>query len=129
MSFNILGQSPRPCPAATQDIRINLQNRQKAITVAMYGPANPRQPNESYWRKLASIWGVSADEAKSMRCGNCAAFNISPDMLDCISAGLGGGLDAESVIDAGTLGYCQAFHFKCAAERTCSAWIVGGPRK
>ena len=31
------------------------------------------------------------------------------------------------VVDAGELGYCEVFDFKCAAKRTCSAWIVGGP--
>jgi hypothetical protein len=25
------------------------------------------------------------------------------------------------------LGYCEAFDFKCAASRTCDAWVVGGP--
>jgi len=27
----------------------------------------------------------------------------------------------------GDLGYCEIFDFKCAAKRTCDAWIVGGP--
>jgi hypothetical protein len=31
------------------------------------------------------------------------------------------------VVDAGDLGYCEAFDFKCAASRTCDAWIAGGP--
>jgi hypothetical protein len=30
-------------------------------------------------------------------------------------------------ISAGDLGYCEAFDFKCAANRTCDAWVVGGP--
>jgi hypothetical protein len=25
------------------------------------------------------------------------------------------------------LGYCEIFDFKCAASRTCDAWVVGGP--
>jgi hypothetical protein len=28
------------------------------------------------------------------------------------------------VIDAGDLGYCEIFDFKCAASRTCRAWIA-----
>jgi hypothetical protein len=31
------------------------------------------------------------------------------------------------VIDAGDLGYCEVFDFKCASKRTCEAWIAGGP--
>jgi len=31
------------------------------------------------------------------------------------------------VIDAGDLGYCEMFDFKCASKRTCEAWITGGP--
>jgi hypothetical protein len=30
------------------------------------------------------------------------------------------------VIDAGDLGYCEIFDFKCASSRTCSAWVAGG---
>ena len=32
-----------------------------------------------------------------------------------------------AVQDAADLGYCELFHFKCAATRTCDAWLVGGP--
>jgi hypothetical protein len=31
------------------------------------------------------------------------------------------------VQEAGDLGFCEIFDFKCAAKRTCAAWIVGGP--
>jgi hypothetical protein len=31
------------------------------------------------------------------------------------------------VVEAGDLGYCDLLSFKCAADRTCAAWIVGGP--
>ena len=116
------------CPPATQDIGLNLHNRGVAINVASYGPANPRLPNVEYWQHLARQWGISAAEARTMRCGNCAAFDISPEILDCINAGLSEtGVDAQDVIVAAELGYCHAFKFKCAASRTCSAWIVGGP--
>ena len=120
---------PEPvCPKATQDVALNLQNRRKAIQVAKYGPANPRLPNELYWRQIASEWGVSVEEAKTMRCGNCAAFDISPEIRACISKGLAeDGVDPADTIVAAELGYCHAFKFKCAASRTCSAWIVGGP--
>jgi hypothetical protein len=114
------------CPAATQNVAVNLKNRKTAIEVADYGPANPMRPNSEYWQRLADIWGISPSEARTMRCGNCAAFDVRPEMLECIQRGIGVD-DQQHVIQAGRLGYCHAFKFKCASARTCSAWIVGGP--
>jgi hypothetical protein len=45
-------------------------------------------------------------------------------MLECIAKGIGDEGDPWAVIDAGDLGYCEIFDFKCAASRTCSAWVV-----
>lgn len=118
----------KPCPPATQSVALNLANRRNAIAVAGYGPANPRLPNESFWLEKASTWAVSPEEAKTMRCGNCAAFNVSPRMKACLARGIGfDGQDPHDFIAAGELGYCAAFRFKCAAARTCSAWVSGGP--
>ena len=113
------------CPLPTQDIKTNLENRQKAIDVAHYGPANPKEPNDEYWSKKAKIFGGSVKEAKTMLCGNCAGFNKTKRLMDCISKGIG--YDAQEVEQAGDLGYCEIFDFKCASLRTCDAWIVGGP--
>jgi len=117
------------CPPATQDIALNLKNRENAIDTAGYGPLNPNRPNDEFWIKKAERWSTNIDEAKSSRCGNCAVFIRTPKMLDCIESGLGNeqGNDAWGAIDAGELGYCEAFDFKCAASRTCDAWVAGGP--
>ena len=118
------------CPIATRDITINLQNRGRAIDKANYGPMNPREPNDRYWQQLAAKWDVPVEEAKTMRCGNCAAFNQTQKMMACIEAGLGGegrADDPMDTVEAGDLGFCEIFDFKCAGERTCDAWIVGGP--
>jgi hypothetical protein len=120
------------CPVATRDITINLQNRGKAIDKANYGPMNPRSPDDEYWQQMAAKWDVPVEEAMSMRCGNCAAFNQTEKMMACIAQGLGGEGQADDpmdTIEAGDLGFCEIFDFKCAAERTCDAWIVGGPIK
>jgi hypothetical protein len=92
---------------------------------------NPDEPNEQYWRRMGARWDVPAEEAKTMRCGNCAAFNQTSKMLECIEEGLSDDRmeDAMEVVEAGDLGFCEIFDFKCAAKRTCSAWIVGGPIK
>jgi HK97 family phage prohead protease len=117
------------CPPATQEIAVNLKNRQKAIETAGYGPLNPAEPNLEFWAKKANRWDVTAEDAQKQTCGNCAAFIKTESMLDCIKQGLGNepGNDAMDVIKAGDLGYCEAFDFKCASARTCDAWISGGP--
>ena len=118
------------CPVATGDVSINLENRQKAIDKAQYGPMNPNEPNTQYWREISKIWRNSPEQAKKSRCGNCAAFIQTTKMLDCIESGLKAGdteQDAWEVIDAGDLGYCEIWDFKCASKRTCSAWVTGGP--
>ena len=113
------------CPVETQDIKANLANRQEAIDIAHYGPANPKEPNEDYWKAKAGIFKGSVEEAKTMRCGNCAGFNQTSKLIDCITKGIG--MDAKEVEQAGDLGFCEIFDFKCASLRTCDAWIVGGP--
>jgi len=120
------------CPIATQDVAINLKNRKNAIDTAMYGPLNPSEPNTEYWEELADEWDVPVAEAKKQRCGNCAVFNITPKMKNCIEAGLTGenrSDEFDQIDAAGQLGYCEAFDFKCAAKRTCRAWVSGGPIK
>ena len=113
------------CPVETQDIKANLENRQEAIDIAHYGPANPKEPNEEYWKAKAEIFDGSVKEAKTMLCGNCAGFNQTKNVLGCIRKGIGA--DAKEVEQAGDLGFCEIFDFKCASLRTCDAWIVGGP--
>ena len=112
------------CPMATQDITLNLKNRGKAIESANYGPENPKLPNKQYWMDMAEEWQVDPEEAKASRCGNCAAFNQDDSMLECIAKGIGDEGDPWAVIDAGDLGYCEIFDFKCASIRTCSAWVA-----
>jgi len=130
--INILNEAElNKCPASTQNIELNLQNRQKAINEYGYGPLNPNEPNNKFWQSKADMWKLdSVEEAKSSRCGNCAAFDITKKTLDCIAKGIGndeGTEDPFDVIKAGTLGYCRFLKFKCAAARTCDAWVVGGP--
>lgn len=119
---------PKHCPKATLDVAENLKNRKVCIQVADYGPANPYLENDAYWQRRADEWGVTPAEARTMRCGNCGAFNVSKRILSCIADGIGrDGIDPYDMIISSDLGYCQMFKFKCAAPRTCSAWIVGGP--
>jgi hypothetical protein len=120
------------CPIATQDIHINLKNRNKAFKEYGYGPANPEIEDDEFWNARANEWNTSVDNAKTMRCGNCSAFIQTPQMMECIISGIqqeesDDETYANEVVDEADLGYCELFEFKCAADRTCSAWLVGGP--
>lgn len=119
------------CPDATQDIKVNLKKRNWAFKNVGYGPANPDEDNDEFWQDRADEWQTDVDQARTMRCGNCAAFIQTPEMIQCIVSGIEpeeAEQDlTEEVIDAADLGYCELFHFKCAAARTCSAWLSGGP--
>jgi hypothetical protein len=115
------------CPESTQNIALNIENRQKCIDEANYGPLNPNEPNEEYWQAKADQFNGSKEEAKKALCGNCVFFYRTPEILKCIAEGLGEEVDPYEAIEAGEIGYCEAYDFKCAASRTCDAWVVGGP--
>ena len=130
VKFETLDSKAAPvCPPATQDIGINIKNRQNAIDTAAYGPLNPNEANNEFWKKKADRWGVTIESAQKQRCGNCILFVRSPRILDCIESALGNeaGNTAMDIVDAGKIGYCEAFDFKCHSQRTCDAWVVGGP--
>jgi len=122
------------CPLPTQDVSTNLKNRNHAFKEYGYGPPNPEEPNNAFWLKKAKMYNAPTDVVKSMRCGNCAAFIQTPKMMECIKSGLEKANESEKelsydqqFIDAANLGFCELFHFTCAAARTCDAWKSGGP--
>jgi hypothetical protein len=122
----------KECPVVTHDIKLNLKNRDWAFKNVGYGPANPEEPNNEFWSAKSDEWQTPVETAKTMRCGNCSAFIQTPEMMDCIVSGIQGEESdnetyANEVVDGAKLGYCELFEFKCAADRVCSAWLVGGP--
>ncbi len=126
IKIRIREQKEQKCPDATQNVELNLENRQHAIDDYGYGPPNPEEPNDEFWQEKADKWNTDPEQAKTMRCGNCKVFNISDKMKDCIKLGMSGGEESEaddydSVVE--DLGYCQMHRFKCAASRTCISWI------
>ena len=113
------------CPPATQDLELNTKNRDSAIQAEhiQYGPMNLE--DEEYWVKAAKHWKTEPEVAKKSRCGNCAAFDISPRMLDCLPGPISEPIEDED----GKLGYCWMHHFKCHSARSCDTWAMGGPIK
>lgn len=125
--MKVIVKKASSCPPATQDSEKNLKNRQHAIDEYGYGPANPSLPNEEFWAKKADMWNEPIDVVRTMLCSNCAAFDSSDKMKNCIKKGAkdSGGLDNfETVIDEAELGYCKMYKFKCAASRTCDSWVT-----
>jgi len=52
------------CPVATGDVAVNLENREKAIEKANYGPMNPNEANMDYWREISRAWRIAPAQAK-----------------------------------------------------------------
>lgn len=125
--IQLIEAAGKNCPRATHDLELNVKNRQNGIDNYHYGPANPDEPGD-YWKVAAKQWHINEKMAKTMRCGNCAAFNISDSMYKCMEDGMGkDAYDAERTREAADLGYCNLLHFKCAGTRSCELWITGGP--
>ena len=96
----------------------NAKTRTFMIENWMLGPDKTQQPNTDYWRKLATVWRISPDQARRNLCANCEYFDDSPDML----------AEMESVPqdrfdkDGGGRGWCNKFLFICHNLRTCQNW-------
>jgi len=88
----------RSCPIPTQDPDLNARNKEEAMDTSGY-----RDPADSGAFKLTDV------------CGNCAAYNQTEDMLECIGD------------ESGDLGYCQMLKFVCSSDYTCDKWVTGGP--
>ena len=95
------------CPPATQDKDLNSENKRKAAAAKDIKYGHPDKVPEL--KKL---------EEKGQLCGNCAAFNITPEMVDC------GGASKD-----GATGYCEMHRFTCMAKKTCLTWASGGPKR
>ena len=110
------------CPAPVKSVELNTLNRDRAIRedFIKYGPLNIDFPGD-YWKEIAEKWGTNEDAAKNSLCGNCVAFDISPQMKQCMPG------EIEVDDDGGRLGYCWMHHFKCHSLRTCNTWAKGGP--
>ena len=117
------------CPKATTDIKENIKNRDWTIKNFGYGPLNPDAPDPGFWEEKAELWDSDINTVKTARCGNCAAFDQTKKIVDCMIKGINEteAADPYDVQNLANLGYCQLFKFKCAAARTCDAWLHGGP--
>jgi len=135
----------KECPVATQDLRVNTLNRDRAINTPyiMYGPLNVEEPGD-YWEEIAEKWKTTLKAAFKSRCANCVAFDISPRMLDCMPGSVSEPVQEPKIqkdidkafadrpevgklVKKGVLGYCWMHQFKCHSARACNTWAAGGP--
>lgn len=86
------------CPLPTVDEDVNNENRETAVETANY-----RDPADSGAFRLTDV------------CGNCASYNQTDDILECIGS------------ETSEVGYCQSLKFVCSAAHTCDKWVEGGP--
>ena len=119
----------KACPTATKDVDENIKNRNWTIKNHGYGPLNPCVPDPGFWEKKAELWNSDIETVQTALCGNCSAFDQTDKIIDCIIEGINETMAADpyDVQERANLGYCQLFKFKCAAARTCDAWLHGGP--
>jgi hypothetical protein len=102
-------EEKQTCPTATRYPEVNAANQEVARVEAMYGPTDIEEPGE-YWVEVAEEWDIPLEDAVKRKCGNCAAFDQSSSMLDCIEG------------DATDVGYCKIWDFVCSEQRTCLSW-------
>lgn len=91
------------CPIETKDAGLNQENKETAMAEHQYGPLKSDVMDDS-----------------EEHCGNCAAFDKTSKMAECIANGGTGVLDPEK-------GFCHSLKFTCSEYAWCDAWVQGGP--
>lgn len=100
------------------DAKEAMDNRAFVKENWMLGPEKTQQPNGDYWRKMATVWRISPDQARRNLCANCEYFDDSPDMLAKMEVVPEDAYDK----DGGGRGWCNKFDFICHNLRVCQAW-------
>ena len=117
-----------PVPLAYPEI--NLANHINCIQYANLGPADPREPNTSYWQAKMQKWSVAEGVARSRLCMNCAHYNNKKEIIDIIPQTPGGQMKASALpitpkwadIEGMPSAVCTLWSITCSALRTCDNW-------
>ena len=123
------------CPLPLTDNELNIANHMVAIEEYGLGPADPRQPNNEFWRAKAVMWGVAEGDARGRLCMNCNHYWDTTQVRDCIANGPAMDLKASALpltprwadIESHPVGYCDLYDITCSPIRTCDSQEVGGP--
>ena len=124
----IEGKKVKPMDSL-EDLDLNTLGRNVTIKEYRYGPLNPddEKGSQKFWEDKAEMWDTTVEHAKTSRCLNCVAFNQKPATLKKMAKAIGD--EGDKIIKEANLGFCEFFWFKCAGDRTCDAWVAGGPLK
>ena len=99
----------------------NLKNTENAIKNWNLGPENVDAENNAYWSKMAKLWLVPLEEAKSMICGNCEYYDNTPETIREMKKKYP--LNKYDIYNSYTQrGYCHKLQFGCHTTRSCQAW-------
>ena len=123
------------CPLPLQNNKLNVKNHLSTIAEHGLGPADPRQPNEDFWRQKALKWNCSEGDARGRLCANCEHYVNTTEIQDCIANGPAFELKASQLpltpkwadIESHPVAYCTLFDITCSPIRTCDAQEMGGP--
>ena len=123
------------CPLPLQSNSLNIKNHLKTIEENGLGPADPRQPNEDFWKTKALRWGCTEGDARGRLCANCEHYVNTTQIQDCIANGPAYDLKASGLpltpkwadIESHPVAYCTKFDITCSPVRTCDDQEMGGP--
>lgn len=123
------------CPLIFRSNKLNATNHLKAIKDYGLGPADPRQPNNEFWKDKAKKWEVTEGDARGRLCCNCEHYLETSDIKKCIEDGPAKGLKASMLpltpkwadIESKPTAYCMLLDITCSPTRTCDEQEMGGP--
>jgi len=123
------------CPLPLQNNKLNVKNHLSTIKEHGLGPADPRQPNEEFWKQKAMRWNCTEGDARGRLCANCEHYVNTTEIQDCIANGPAYELKASQLpltpkwtdIESHPVAYCTLFDITCSPVRTCDEQEMGGP--
>lgn len=123
------------CPLPLRSNELNVRNHLKTIKEHGLGPADPRQPNDAFWKAKAKKWGVTEGDARGRLCANCEHYLNTSLITKCIEEGPAKKLKASALplspkwtdIESKPVAYCTLYDITCSPIRTCDSQELGGP--
>ena len=121
------------CPLPLQNNKLNIKNHLKTIKLYGLGPADPRIPNNQFWRDKAERWDVTEGDARGRLCANCEHFLQTTKIKDCIDSTPAKKFKTSMVdpsivdIESKPVAYCMLYEITCSPTRTCDSQELGGP--
>lgn len=121
------------CPLSLQSNSLNKKNHIYVLENHGLGPADPRQPNEEFWKQKAMRWMTTEGLARGRLCANCEYYVNTSQIEDCIANGPAFNFKTSSVapeivdIEEHPVAWCSKFDITCSPTRTCDEQEMGGP--